>query len=56
MRQLLAVAILGLLAACTEAPQELHVSSKEAAAQDQQQEAARRARTAGQNEGARIYR
>lgn len=56
MRRLLALAVLGLLAACAEDAQELRVSGEQAAAQDQKQEAGRRDRTAGQNEASRIYR
>lgn len=56
MKRLLAIALLGLLAACTEDSQELRVSSEQAAAQDLKQETGRRDRTAGQNEAARIYR
>jgi hypothetical protein len=56
VKRLLAVLVLGLLAACAEDAQELRVSSEQAAAQDQQREAGRRDRTSGQNEAARIYR
>ena len=56
MRRLAGIVILVLLSACAEDTQELRVSSEQVAAQDQTQEAARRARTAGQNESARIYR
>lgn len=56
MRRLLAIVLCALLSACTEDPQELRLSSEQAAAEDQKQEAGRRDRTAGQNEAARIYR